>query len=120
ALVRRSRRSERRISRRGIDRVGIGPEMREHVVAAALCPLVAERADINRRDNDPFAGTGTRFGEDPAVEINHLAAARPGVRRVVPQAGTLVRCNDGRGVLQRAATLDDRPPVPELVYLLLF
>ena len=50
----------------------------------------------------------------PAVEVDDLAAARPRVRRIVAQARALVGGDDEGDVLERAAAVDDRPPVHRL------
>ena len=70
--------------------------------------------DVDRRDDDPLAGSGRCLGEQPAVEVDDLAAAGPGVRRIVPEARALVRRDDERHVLERAAAVHERPPVHRL------
>ena len=47
-----------RIARRSIDLVRLGAQVRGHVVADPGSALVAERGDVDRRDDDPLAGAG--------------------------------------------------------------
>ena len=103
-----------RIDVRAIHRIRLGAQVRQHVMAAARGALVAQRGDVDRRDDDPFAGAGRGFGEHAAVEVDHLTAAGPRVRRIVFQARALIRRDDVSDVLERAAAIDDRPPVHRL------
>ena len=55
-----------------IDGIGIGPQMREHVVTGARSALVPERGDVDRRHDNPLAGTGRCLREHAAVEVHDL------------------------------------------------
>ena len=59
-------------------------------------------------------GPGEASREHASVEVHDLAAARPRVRRVVPQARPLIRRHDVGRVLERPAAVHDRPPVHRL------
>ena len=100
-----------RIAVRRIHRVGLGAQVRQHVVSPPRLTFVTHGGDVDRRDDDPLAGPGRGFGEQAAVEVDDLTAARPRVRRIVPQAGALVGGDDVSGVLERAAAVHERPPV---------
>ena len=40
---------------RAIDRVGLGPQVREHVMSVARRSFMAQRADVDRGDDDALA-----------------------------------------------------------------
>src|SRR3954471_2294796 len=48
-----------------IYRVGLGPEVSQHVVAGSRLPLVPQRRQVHRRDDDPLAGSGRRLRPPP-------------------------------------------------------
>src|SRR5258708_20603716 len=94
ALVRKRGGGTRRIPVGAIDGVSLRPQVRQHVVAAAGFPLMAERADVDRCHHDPLAGPGRGLREHAPVEVDDLAAAGPGIRRIVPQAPRLLWTHD--------------------------
>jgi hypothetical protein len=51
--------------------------MREHLMAGARDPLVPQRRNIDRGDDNPLSGTRRGVSEQPPVEIDDLTAARP-------------------------------------------
>ena len=81
---------------RGINGVRLGSQVRQHVMTAPRLPLVAQGADVDRGHDDPLARAWRRFRKHPPIEVHDLAAARPRVRRIVPEARTLVRRHDVR------------------------
>ena len=86
-----------------VHRIGLGPQVRQHVVPDPRLPLVAERRDVDRRDDDPFARSRRRVRQDAAVEVDDLRSAWPRVRRIVPQARALIRGHDVGDVLDARA-----------------
>src|SRR5262249_52218150 len=63
--------------------VGLGAEVGEGLVAAADGALVAEGVDVDGSDDDLLAWPRIGLGEEPPLEVDDHAAARPGEWRVV-------------------------------------
>src|SRR5436189_2775452 len=84
-----------------IDGIRLGPELRQHVVAAANLAFMTKRRHVEWRDDDPLTRSGSGVGEDPAVEVDDLTAAGPGVRRIVTERRALIRRHHVGEVLDR-------------------
>ncbi len=63
--------------------IGFGPQVGKEMMAAAPLPLGTERRQVDRPDDDLLAGPGVGLGQDPAVEVDDHAAARPRERRII-------------------------------------
>src|SRR5438046_220201 len=82
-----------------------GAEVSQHLVSLARGPLVAQRGDVDGRDDDPLARARRGLGQEAPIEVHHLAAAGPGVRGIALEARPLVRGHDVGHVLERAAAV---------------
>ena len=73
--------------------------------------LGAQGTEVDRSDDDALARAGRRLGEEAAVGVDDHRASGPREGRVVREGRALVRGHDEGVVLDRAAAVDDRPPV---------
>ena len=100
-----------RVHRPPLSRMGLRPQVPQHVVPGPPLALRPQRRHVHRRHHDLLARPGVGLGQYPPVVIHHHAAARPRERRVVVRRRRLVRRHDVGYVFQRPTTVHHRPPV---------
>src|SRR5437588_7109270 len=84
--------------------------MREHMMSATRSAFVPQRGNIDWRNDDSFTGTRRGLRQKPAIVINYMTAARPGIRGIVFQTRSLVRGHNVGDVLNCASAINHRPP----------
>src|SRR5262249_4588664 len=100
-----------RVDRVAIGGVGFGPEMSEHMVAAAALALGPQRRQVDWAENDLLTGPRVGLGQNAAIVVHEHAAAGPGERRIMLRPRPLVGRHHVGQVFQRPAAVDYRPPI---------
>ncbi len=91
--------------------IGFGPQVGKEIMAAAALPLGPQRGQIDRADDDLFAGPGIGLGQDAAVEIDDHAAAGPRERGIIARRSLPDWPPRRRRSFRRPAPVEERPPV---------